>query len=70
MNLTKDRNVNERKLNVRVKVDNYEEAQASMISIKNKDDIVNAYFTSIKNKGDTFDKVEESRATKVSNIPD
>ena len=51
-------------------MDNYEEAQASMISIKNKDDIVNAYFTSIKNKGDTFDKVEESRATKVSNIPD
>ena len=37
---------------------NVEEARASIISIKKKDDIVDTSITSIKNKDDTVYKVE------------
>ena len=50
-------------------VDNFEEALASITSIKKKYDIVNAYITSIKNKDDTVEKVEESRNASLSNRP-
>ena len=41
------------------KVDNVEESQASIISIKEKNDKVEAYITYTKQKNDTVDKVEE-----------
>ena len=51
------------------KVDNIEESRASITSIKKKDNIVDAYITSIKNKDYTVYTVEESRSTSVSNRP-
>ena len=50
-------------------MDNVEEDQATITSIKKKDDTIHAYITSIKNKDDTVYKVEGSRATSVSNRP-
>ena len=40
------------------KVDNVEESQSSITSIKKKDDIFNAYINSIRKKDDTVKKVE------------
>ena len=49
------------------KVDNVEESWASITSIKNKDNIVDAYITSIKKKDDIFNGVGEPRDTSLSN---
>ena len=67
--LNKDKNVSEEKETAESKVDNAEEDRESITSIKKKDDIVNAYINSIKRMYDTVDKVDKSRATSVSNIP-
>ena len=50
-------------------MDSVGEAQASINSIKKKDYIVSVSINSIKNKDDIVDKVEEPRATSVSNRP-
>ena len=50
-------------------MDNFEEAQTSITSIKKKDGIIDAYINSIIKKENTFNKLEESRATLVSNKP-
>ena len=46
-----------------------EEAQASITSIKNKDNLVDTYIASIKKNDEIVDKVEEPSATSVSNRP-
>ena len=61
--LTRNKNVNEERETGVSKLNNFEEAQSSISSIKKKYDIVVTYITSTKNKDETLDKVEESRAT-------
>ena len=50
-------------------MDNFEEAQSSIISIKKKDETFDVYITSVKNKDVIVGDIEEQRATSVSNRP-
>ena len=65
----KDKSVNEEKEMDESKVDNVEESQVSITSIRNNNDKANKDIISIKNDNDTVDKSEDSRTTSVSNRP-